>query len=132
MNQRPETLVATVPMAPVSVLVLGVFVALLAVTSFLPWTIRLIVVAVGSFATYRLLRQVAAMKLAVNDWNVLVVNFRDRHELDLWSVRIEVRDDPTIWPKDDLRATMREAFGQKNPPQARMLVLTDSSGQQVS
>jgi len=132
MNGKPETVVATVPMAPVSVLVLGIFIALLAVTSFIPFlTLRLLLVGVSTLAAYRFLTQVAKMKLAVNDFKVVVVNLRSRHELELWSVRIEVRDDPKAWPRDDLLPEMREAFDQEDAKRARSLVLVDSSDQQV-
>lgn len=124
-------MVATVPMAPVGVLVGGIFIALLAVTSFVPWPVRVVLVGGGSIAAYQFLRQVALMKLAVTDFKVVVVNLRSRHELELSSVRIEVRDDPSVWPKDDLRDDAREAFGQEEPSRARSLVLTDSSDQQV-
>lgn len=118
-------------MAPVNVMVIGVFVTLLAVTSFVPLIVRVVVVGVGCILAFGLLTKVAAMKVAVDDFKVTVVNLKSRHELALWSVRIEVREDTKAWPQDDLREGMREAFDQQNPKRARSLVLTDSSDQQV-
>ena len=118
-------------MAPVNVLVLGIFIGLLAITSFLPFSTRVFVVGVVCLAAYGFLRKVAAMKVAVDDFKVTVVNLKSRHELELWSVRLEVREDPGIWPQDDLREVMRSTFEQNDPKRARTLVLTDSSEQQV-
>lgn len=118
-------------MAPVNVMVVGVFIALLAITSFVPLIIRVVIVGVGCFAAFGFLTKVAAMKVTVDDFKVTVVNLKSRHELELWSVRIEVREDSKAWPQDDLREGMREAFDQTNPKRARSLVLTDSSDQQV-
>ena len=118
-------------MAPVSVLVLGIFIGLLAITSFLPFSTRVFIVGAVCVAASRFLRKVAAMKVAVDDFKVIVVNLKSRHELELWSVRLEVREDPGIWPQDDLRDSMRETFEQNDPKRARTLVLTDSSEQQV-
>ena len=118
-------------MAPVNVLVLGIFIGLLAITSFLPFSTRVFIVGVICISSYRFLRKVAAMKVAVDDFKVTVVNLKSRHELELWSVRLEVREDPGIWPQDDLREVMRSTFEQDDPKRARTLVLTDSSEQQV-
>ena len=118
-------------MAPVNVLVLGIFIGLLAITSFLPFSTRVFIVGVVCISSYRFLRKVAAMKVAVDDFKVTVVNLKSRHELELWSVRLEVREDPGIWPQDDLREVMRSTFEQDDPKRARTLVLTDSSEQQV-
>ena len=118
-------------MAPVNVLVLGIFIGLLAITSFLPFSTRVFIVGVVCISSYRFLRKVAAMKVAVDDFKVTVVNLKSRHELELWSVRLEVREDLGIWPQDDLREVMRSTFEQDDPKRARTLVLTDSSEQQV-
>lgn len=118
-------------MAPVNVLVVGIFVGLLAITSFLALPFRVVVIGVGCVWSFRFLKRVASMKVAVDDFKVIVVNLKSRHELELWSIRIEVREDPGIWPQDDLREEMRESFEQINPKRARSLVLTDSSEQQV-
>lgn len=118
-------------MAPVNVLVVGIFIGLLAITSFLPLVLRILAVGGASLWSFRFLTKVSAMKVAVDDFKVTVVNLKSRHELELWSVRIEVREDPGIWPQDDLREVMREGFEQQDPKRARSLVLTDSSEQQV-
>ena len=118
-------------MAPVNVLVVGIFIGLLAITSFLPLVLRILAVGGASLWSFRFLTKVSAMKVAVDDFKVTVVNLKSRHELELWSVRIEVREDPAIWPQDDLREVMREGFEQQDPKRARSLVLTDSSEQQV-
>lgn len=122
---------ATVPMAPVWIMVAGVFIGLFAITSFVPFTVRIVVLVFGTYGSYLFLSSIAKMKLAVNDFSVVVVNLRSRHELELWSVKIEVRDDPSVWPRDDMLPGMREAFEQEETKKARSLVLVDSSEQQV-
>jgi len=72
----------------------------------------------------------AKMGLFLTPEAVEVVNFFGEHSFDRETVKIELVDEASSWPADDIPAAMKESSGNETPA-ISMLYLSDASGQRA-
>lgn len=74
-------------------------------------------------------RRVGAMKLAVGEGSVEVVNFLSSHFFDLDTVRVETEVEASHWPADDIPTAMSRPKG--DVPKIGSLHLSDELGRRI-
>ena len=121
--------IARAPLAPFIFLVLFFLPILGLALTAAAFTVQL--VAIASLAlTIAAAVRASKMGLFLTKDSVEVVNFFGEHSLDRKTIRIELEDEASSWPADDIPAAMREASGTDAPP-VTSLYLSDESGQRA-
>ena len=73
--------------------------------------------------------RVGAMKLAISEGSVEVVNFLSSHFFDLDTVRVETEEEESHWPADDIPTAMSKPKG--DVPKIGSLHLSDELGRRI-
>ncbi len=129
-----ETVLARTALGPpvgFAIIMYGIFAVAFAG---IPGVMKWVFIAALTWVVYAFVRRIMAMRLAVNDDSVIVVNFNSKHALDLDTVTVDSRVDREAWPQDDLIPEFRQALGSGEhgkPDVARGLWLCDSNGEEV-
>ncbi len=132
-----ETVIARTALAPPIVLAAALYAIFAVALAGIPGIFKWIFLGALTWGLVSFVRRIVAMRLAVNDETVIVVNFGGTHALDLETVTVDSRVDREAWPQDDLIDEFREALGRKPGPSksqtdmARGLWLCDSTGEEV-
>jgi len=71
------------------------------------------------------------MRLALSGDRVEVVNFLSSASFNVHTVKIDVKEEASNWPRDDIPAAVREPSSDGSVPNINALYLSDGDGRRI-